>query len=217
MKDWFVAKKYYVLIFIVMVLGFGYYFFIYQSNQSSKETLSKLEKNDLFGAEQKIRTTSQSESKQKIVETIMIDMKGEVKNPGVYQSNKEERVMDVINRAGGLTEKADESQVNFAAHVRDEMIIFIPAKGQVSPIPSQNPTGGNTSGNGPGPKSNKINLNTADENELQNLPGIGPSKATAIVAFRNENGPFQTIEDLKKISGIGDKTFEKLKESIMVQ
>lgn len=204
-----------------MVFGGGYYFFIYQSTQSSEKALSKLEKNDQFEAEQKIKTNSQPEPQPepqpKIVETIMIDIKGEIKKPGVYQSNKEERVMDVINRAGGLTEKADESQVNFAAHVQDEMIIFIPAKGQVSPIPSQNPSGGITSANGAGPKSNKINLNTADENELQNLPGIGPSKATAIVAFRNENGPFQSIEDLKKISGIGDKTFEKLKDSIMVQ
>jgi competence protein ComEA len=217
LKDWFVAKKYYVLIFIVMVFGCGYYFFIYQSSQSSEKTISKLEKDDQLETEQKIKTNSQPEPQPKIVETIMIDIKGEVKKPGVYQSNKDERVMDVINRAGGLTEKADESQVNFAAHVQDEMIIFIPTKGQVSPIPPQNLTGGNTTANGTGPKSNKINLNTADENELQNLPGIGPSKATAIVAFRNENGPFQSIEDLKKISGIGDKTFEKLKESIMVQ
>jgi competence protein ComEA len=63
----------------------------------------------------------------------------------------------------------------------------------------------------------KININKADENELQNLTGIGPSKAAAIVQYRQDNGPFSTNEDLKKVSGIGDKTFEKLKETISVQ
>jgi competence protein ComEA len=147
--------------------------------------------------------------------TVVVDVKGEIKQPGVYQSNQNERVIDVIQKAGGLTDNADQNQVNFAAHVQDELVIYVPAKGEApssaelsSSSQVKNGSGGNTS---------KININKADENEFQNLTGIGPSKAAAIVQYRKDNGPFSTIEDLKKISGIGEKTFEKLKESITVQ
>ncbi|MEH7120806.1 helix-hairpin-helix domain-containing protein, partial [Neobacillus vireti] len=85
-----------------------------------------------------------------------------------------------------------------------------------SALPLQTGTGG-TASNGTGQKQGKINLNKADEAELQNLPGVGPAKAAAIIEFRETSGPFKTIEDLKNISGIGDKTFEKLKDLIDVK
>ena len=124
-------------------------------------------------------------------------------------------MIDVISRAGGLTDKADQVQVNFAEHVKDEMIIYIPAKGEEglsTPITS----GSNPSSSVGGQRSEKININKADETELQNLPGIGPAKAAAILEYRNTSGPFKAIEDLKNISGIGDKTFEKLKDLIVI-
>ena len=150
-------------------------------------------------------------------EKIIVDVKGQIKHPGVYQSSEGERVIDVITRAGGLTENGDASQVNFAEHVVDEMVIYIPAKGEEGQTTAG--TGGKNLTTSSGLASNnqgKIDLNKADVTELQNLPGIGPAKATAIIEYRDTNGKFNAIEDLKNISGIGDKTFEKLKDLILV-
>lgn len=214
-KEWFLEHKVYGLVAAFIALGCLYYFIIYQPEASTNQVISKIEKNDVPIEDDK----SQNEDKQKQrekVEFIMVDLKGEIKNPGVYQSNQKERVIDVIERAGGLTDKADERQVNFAAHVQDEMVIYIPEKGAINnlPVETANPT---ASASDNGTSNGKININNADEIKLQNLPGIGPSKAAMIVEYRKENGPFKGVEDLKKISGIGDKTFEKLKDSITVQ
>jgi competence protein ComEA len=216
LKDLLIQYKFYVLLLLFIVFGCAYYFFIYQPNPSANQTISQLEKNTPSNVDEKIKTKPKEELKPK-VETIMIDVKGEIKKPGVYQSNQGERVIDVINQAGGLTDKADESQINFAAHVQDEMVVYIPAKGEISANFSPDLSSFPSTATGSSQETKKINLNKADETELQNLPGIGPSKAASIISYRNENGPFQSIDDLKNISGIGDKTFEKLKESIMVQ
>lgn len=217
MKDWFVSHKYYVVAAVIIAFGCGYYFFIYQPSTISNQSISKLEKNNQSNSEQIKMNEQQPQPQHKSTEMIMIDIKGEIKKPGVYQSSQGERVIDVIKRAGGLTDKADESQINFAAHVQDEMVINVPSKGQEGSNPPTSSPSSSTTANSSGLNTNKINLNRADESELQNLPGIGPSKATAIITFRNENGPYQSIDDLKKVTGIGDKTFEKLKESITVQ
>jgi competence protein ComEA len=200
----------------MIVFGCAYYFFIYQPSPSTNQTISQLEKNTQLEVDEKIKTEPKEDLKPK-VETIMIDVKGEIKKPGVYQSNQGERVIDVIKQAGGLTDKADESQINFAAHVQDEMVVYIPAKGEISANLSPDLSSFPSTATSSSQETKKINLNKADETELQNLPGIGPSKAASIISYRSENGPFRSIDDLKKISGIGEKTFEKLKESIMVQ
>lgn len=154
-----------------------------------------------------------AETKPELPEKIMVDVKGQIKQPGVYQANTGERVIDIISRAGGLTDKADQGMVNFAERVEDEMIIYIPAKGEEG-LSSPASTGGNPAASIGSQKESKININKADETELQNLPGVGPAKAAAIVEYRNTSGPFKTVDDLKNISGIGDKTFEKLKDLI---
>jgi competence protein ComEA len=217
LKNWFVEHKFYLLVAAFILFGSIYFFYSNQPNLSSNQTINKLERKTLPDTDQNTKAKPEPESQTKPVETIMVDIKGEIKKPGVYQSSQGERVIDVINRAGGLTNKADESQINFAAHVQDEMVINIPTKGQINANPPLNSSVPTSTGNNTNPNTNKINLNKADENELQNLPGIGPSKAAAIISYRNENGLFQTVDDLKKISGIGDKTFEKLKELIIVQ
>ncbi|QCR32952.1 helix-hairpin-helix domain-containing protein [Lysinibacillus sp. SGAir0095] len=161
--------------------------------------------------------TSDVQTPEPIVETIMVDVKGAVKSPGVYVLTTDERIIDAIEMAGGYTEEAQSTAVNHAQKLQDEMLIYIPkigeeidqdhANGQVisSPAKSTDAT------------SVKVNLNSADVTELTTLPGIGASKAQAIIAFREENGSFKTIEDLKNVSGIGEKTFEKLKEYIVVR
>lgn len=199
------------------MLGCLYYFLIYQPENSSHQRISTLEKTETISRQNQTRQENQKPAAQKN-ETVMVDVKGEVKTPGVYQSRQTERVIDVIRRAGGLTDQADKTQVNFAAHIQDEMVIYIPAKGESNrSVPAENAAETVAHAHTGTISGKKININQADESELENLPGIGPSKAAAIVDYRKQNGSFQTIDDLKKISGIGDKSFEKLKESISVQ
>ncbi|MEH7272539.1 helix-hairpin-helix domain-containing protein [Neobacillus vireti] len=209
MKDWIIEHKKYVM--IAAVIAFAAIFYFLEESKSSVSNLENI-------VPQSITEEKETElSPEQITEpqSIIVDVKGQVKMPGVYSSAEGERVIDVINRAGGLTENGDESQVNFAEHVQDAMVIYIPAKGEEG-IAGDGGTAGSVMNTG-GDKQAKINLNKADENELQNLPGIGPSKAAAILEYRETNGVFKSVEDLKNISGIGDKTFEKLKDLITVK
>ncbi|WP_260631550.1 helix-hairpin-helix domain-containing protein [Neobacillus niacini] len=209
MKDWMTEHKLYVIITAIIIITAIFYFF--EENKSSETNIENI-------VPQEVQEEKDSPQPQEHIQetvSIIVDVKGQVKLPGVYSSSQGERVIDVINRAGGLTEIADESQVNFAQHVEDAMVIYIPAKGEEG---ISMPAGTSVSETAGGSSNQaKINLNKADENELQNLPGIGPSKAAAILEYRETNGQFKNVEDLKNISGIGDKTFDKLKDLITVQ
>lgn len=144
--------------------------------------------------------------------TLIVDVKGAVRKPGVYEAQDGERVIDLIEKAGGLLKTANELEVNFAMKVSDEMVLYIPFQGD------ENITVGQLTSVVVGTsEGGKINLNTATEKDLLTLPGIGPSKASLIIQYREENGSYKVIEDLMSVSGIGEKTFEKLKESITVR
>jgi competence protein ComEA len=216
MKDWLIEHKIHMAVVLLFIVGGFYYFYI----QSPVDTASLNSKSqDIVATKEEVMTESEKKATPaaNVPENIMVDVKGQVARPGVYQSNTGERVIDVIGRAGGLTAQADQTQVNFAEHVEDEMVIYIPGKGEEGSTLPQ-PTGSSgIASSGTGEKQGKIDINKADEQELQNLPGIGPAKAAAIIEFRNTSGPFKVIEDLKNISGIGDKTFEKLKDLIVVK
>ncbi len=146
--------------------------------------------------------------------TLVIDVKGAVQKPGVYEMENGSRVHDVIDEAGGLVNEADELAVNLAAPLEDGMVIYIPKKGEVKENPYVLPTEQKSNQEG---TNEKININLATLEELQTLPGIGPSKASSIIAYREENGPFAKIEDLLEVSGIGEKTLDKIKEEIVVK
>lgn len=147
---------------------------------------------------------------------IYVDVKGEVQAPGMFEMQAGDRVQDAILMAGGFTNQADQMQVNLAGLLTDQMMIIVPKHGQelvgldqtlaVSPVGSPS-----------GEDSTLININTAEVNELTELPGIGPKKAEQIIAHREANGSFQKIENLTDVSGIGEKTFEQLKDKITVQ
>lgn len=207
MKDWMYEHRSYVIIVVIIAFGAIFYFF-----EESKSSINNVE--NMVPSEITEKEDNQQQQQIQEIEKVIVDVKGQVKLPGVYSSSQGERVIDVIIRAGGLTDNADQSQVNFAEHVQDAMVIYIPAKGEEGILTAG--TSGNLSSAGED-KQGKINLNKADESELQNLPGIGPSKAAAILEYRETNGLFKSVEDLKNISGIGDKTFEKLKDLIIVQ
>ena len=140
---------------------------------------------------------------------IYVDIGGQVKNPGVYTVKEGTRVFEVIEKAGGLTEDAFIEQINQAEAVTDGQKIVIPSSedAQQSLMP-QTASGKDSSG--------LVNINSADSETLQEIPGVGPATAEKIIAYRTENGRFSSIEDLKNVSGIGDKTFEKMKDKITV-
>ena len=140
--------------------------------------------------------------------TYIVDIKGEVNRPGVYEVNTTSRVNDVIQLAGGFTDEADQNFVNLAQKVQDEMVIIIPKIGEEHYITSRSNMTIDDS---------RVNINQASKDELETLPGIGPAKAQAILDFREENGSFKEVEDLLQVNGIGEKTLENLIEYIDVR
>lgn len=147
----------------------------------------------------------------KIVEKVFVDVKGEVVNPGLYEVRQGDRLKFVIDRAGGFTAEADRKVINLAVKVSDEMMIYVPKIGEIETPLLAPSLPGTDSGEG------RININTATQQEFETLPGIGPAKASTFIQYREDHGPFATIEEIQNISGVGEKTFEKLKEYIYVQ
>lgn len=149
-------------------------------------------------------------------ETVIVDVKGQVHTPGVYTLPSGSRVLDAIAQAGGLLPEAEEKALNLAARLVDEMVIYVPLIGETETavsIPTiQNAASSNTQDN-----ESIVNINLADETLLMTLPGIGPSKAKAIIDFREDKGQFQSIDDIKEVTGIGDRTFDSLKDFISVK
>ncbi|MGD6779583.1 helix-hairpin-helix domain-containing protein [Sutcliffiella horikoshii] len=145
---------------------------------------------------------------------VLIDIKGHVMQPGVYRMKIGDRIIDAVEKAGGFMEGADSDKVNLAALLADEMVIIVPKEGEVidevvqQPVTNENAPTGNSGG--------LVNINTASVEELTSLTGIGPSKAKAIVDYRNENGLFKKEEDIMQVTGIGQKSFEKLRNEITV-
>ncbi|MGD6774461.1 helix-hairpin-helix domain-containing protein [Sutcliffiella horikoshii] len=145
---------------------------------------------------------------------VLIDIKGHVMQPGVYRMKIGDRIIDAVEKAGGFMEGADSDKVNLAALLADEMVIIVPKEGEVidevvqQPVTNESAPTGNSGG--------LVNINTASVEELTSLTGIGPSKAKAIVDYRNENGLFKKEEDIMQVTGIGQKSFEKLRNEITV-
>ena len=145
------------------------------------------------------------------VVVIFVDIKGAVKNPGVYQMKAGDRVKDALDAAGGLTGEADSQKVNLAQRVEDQMVIVVPKVGEEA---TEIPAGGTSK---EASKDGKVNINTATVEELKTLKGVGEKKAEAIIEYRKKNGSFKTKEDLMKVRGIGKKLFESFQERIVTQ
>ncbi|HCT96897.1 helix-hairpin-helix domain-containing protein [Vagococcus sp.] len=171
-------------------------------------------------SETAITTASEQDTlKSDSQEKWFVDIKGAIKFPGMYPVETDMRIFDVIELAGGLLEEADRNQVNLAEHVRDQMVIYIPKVGENLAevmLPTETSTSHHDSDHAQAENETLVNLNTATAQELQTLSGIGEKKAEAIITYRETNGSFQTIDDLKKVKGIGEKTFDSLKESITI-
>lgn len=152
-----------------------------------------------------------------VAATIFVDIGGEVTNPMLAELPEGSRVENAIQAAGGITEDADLTNINRAEFLEDGEKIYIPAKidgdSSSADINSEDSAAASTSN---AASAGKVNINTADSAGLQILNGVGPATAQKIIDYRTSSGRFKTIEDLKNVSGIGDKTFEKLKDYICV-
>ena len=193
-----------ILSVIFLIIIIIYNFFI----KNDKELIT----NDFIINSASINNTIINEKSEK----IKIYITGQIKNPGVIELEENSRIEDAINLAGGLTELANLNNVNLAYCLEDGQKLYIPSindQSDISYISIENGTNiiQETNFNS---QNSKININKADIVELQNLPGVGESLAQKIINYRNENGKFNSIEDLKNVSGIGEKKFESLKEYI---
>jgi competence protein ComEA len=151
---------------------------------------------------------------------IYVDIGGEVRNPGVYTVVEGTRLFEVIKAAGGLTDKAFTEQINQAEVVIDGQKVVIPSfedNNGTAAFGSSGNIGGTGEPAALGKDSQgRININLADSSVLQEIPGVGPATAEKIIAYREEKGKFSKIEDIKMVSGIGNKTFQKMKDKITV-
>ena len=180
------------LVLVVLALIIGSYLLF----PKEEATWEEIEESEV------VLTTSELETQ------VVIDIKGAVKKPGVYELDVGARVKDAVLLAGGLTTDAEESTLNLAEQIHDQQMIYVPNQEEVQEQPTNN--------EGTSQELTKININMADSMELQQLSGIGAAKAQAIIDYREENGKFQSIEALKEVSGIGEKTLERLREYLTI-
>lgn len=214
---------------LVLLLVIGS-FFIYKNYTAE----NKEEKNIVLNTKKDIKKDEEEEEEV----YYQVDIKGEVINPGIYTVKEGSRVIDVIRLAGDLTEVADTSVLNLSKKVKDEMVIIVYSYDEVvnftatkekEEIEQEACLSQNGIQNDACIKdstddtssssvviSGKVSLNTATLDELMTLPGIGESKAQAIIKYREEVGAFQNIEELKEVSGIGDAIFDQIKENITI-
>lgn len=219
-------KKYKNKIFIIIFIVFTAFSIIYTFSDEKYE-----EPKQAIVKEEALKKDSDKNKDEK----VFVDIKGLVVNPGVYELTNKNNVNDAINVAGGLTENSDTSNINLSKKLSDEMVIIIYSKEQIRQMKEskkiecskvndacikeadekgkldEEKTEEEVEEN-----SGLVNINSADKENLMKLEGIGESKAKAIVEYREKNGNFDAIEDIKKVSGIGEAAFEKIKDSITV-
>ena len=167
-----------------------------------------------------VNTTRVEETTTIMPQNCYVDIKGEVLRPGVYEFSCESRMQEVIKKAGGFTEEADETKINLAQKITDQMQIIVPnlhskqeegvTEGNYEKGNSSNTTSSNS-------KQGTVNINTATLEELQTIKGIGKKKAEAILQYRKEHGAFRTKEDLLQVKGIGKKALEAIESQVTFQ
>lgn len=185
----------------IVIISMIYYF----STIPSK----KISENEIFAEDSNAQTNDTNNEKY-----ITVYINGEVKNPKVYHMKDGSIMDDLIREAGGFTQNADmdrlKLQLNLALKLRDGDHIYIYSKNDSSTQTSSSSQLSSSEGG-------KVNLNTANKDELETVPGIGDVTAQKIIDYREKNGGFKTIDDLKKIDRIGEKTFEKFKDKVDIR
>ena len=167
-----------------------------------------------------VNTTRVEETTTIMPQNCYVDIKGEVLRPGVYEFSCESRMQEVIKKAGGFTEEADETKINLAQKITDQMQIIVPnvhSKQEDGLTEGNSEKGSSTNTSVSNSKQGTININTATLEELQTIKGIGKKKAEAILQYRKEHGSFRTKEDLLQVKGIGKKALEAIESQVTFQ
>ncbi|HEL1770187.1 helix-hairpin-helix domain-containing protein [Streptococcus suis] len=168
-----------------------------QQSSSSQEQLEEV-------------STEESEEPSQLV----VDVKGAVAKPGIYYLDAGSRVNDAVEAAGGLTSQADSKSINLAQKLSDEAVVYVASKDEnISVVAS---TTASSAMSQEEKNTNLVNLNTATEADLQTISGIGAKRAADIIAYREANGGFKSVDDLNNVSGIGDKTMESIRPYVTV-
>ena len=185
-------------------------------NEQRDKKIVEFEENYIQSSSTGNSSAFAEEQPQKVIK-IIVDVKGEVNNPGVYEFEQGSRVMDAIEAAGGLTEKADRNEVNLAEKLYDAMDITVPSI-KASKTSSASKASGGSSNKKPVVDNSTliVNINTASAEQLTQLINIGPSLAKMIVDYREEKGPFQSKEHIMRVKGIGVSVYEGIKDNITI-
>lgn len=213
-------KKYIIMISSISLLLIFISLYVYFNNNQYEEII-------ISDNEEIVEITTQITTN----DIIYVDVKGAVKKPGVYELTSSDKVIDAINKAGGLSSSASTNNINLSKKLTNEMVIYVFTKKELSTTTTSQPNNipcncetieinncidnkeSNTTTN---IQTTKININTATKEQLITLNGIGESKAEAILEYRNTKGTFTKIEDILNVSGISNTIYEKIKENITV-
>lgn len=232
-------KKIIISVILLIILAIGFVIYILAGNSNDYSTLD-LENDALVDSGKNVENEQENSMQsadntnvtddgndidntnqvtEEVVE-IAVHITGEVKKQGLIYLKEGSRVADAIEKAGGETKNADLSQINLAYVLQDGQKIYVPNKNEkISQYITGNSGNNDTEENNTSNLSkedSKVNINTANQSELDSLPGIGPSIAQKIIDYREENGNFKTIEELQNVKGIGDSKYEEIKDRVTV-
>ena len=214
-------KKYLILascLVLFAVAGIGYFM---------------LNNNDSVITDVLAETTSTTSAVKEESIKLYFDIKGSVKKPGVYEFTQGDKIIDAINKAGGLTKNATTNNLNLSKKLTNEMVIYVFSKNELTTtkayeqisnaseckcetIEINNCVDKNTTNESTNNETSKININTDNKEKLMTISGIGSSKADAIIVYRTKNGNFKTTEDIMNVSGISKTIYDKIKDTITV-
>lgn len=227
----FIDERKFIIIGILFVISFVMIFFVFAYFYFNEDS----ENVNYYEPILEVKEEKEVEDEVLVVNYFYVDIKGEVKKPGTYKIEEGKRVIDVINLAGGLTKSADTSANNLSMKVKDEMVIVIYSDDEIKDFETVKEKESLITNNCNRKNNNIINdscvsneefsdvsdvvkelvsINSASKEELMTVSGIGESKALAIIEYRNKNGLFKDISEVKNVSGIGDSLYEKIKDYI---
>ena len=229
----FNKKQKIIIVVIGSMIIIACLYYIYTKDNATVISTEEITEENIVGNLEEIREKTTEENKK-----IIVHVSGAVNKEGIVELEENSRISDAINKAEGLKENADTKNINLAFKLEDGMKIYIPTIGEVIEgnekrqnenmidetdqyitsssgiIQAQNTIDGT---NEVKSETEKININTATQTELETLPGIGPSTSLKIINYREENGKFKSIEEIKEVSGIGDAKYENIKDLICVK
>lgn len=225
---WLMDKKMYIV--VVLLAAGGFYYANRQPAADNSALLSSSQSmSENSGQSSSVSSVAASASSAASAANaeVVCDISGAVKHHGVYRLKNGARLEDLIEKAGGLTKDAQLQAINRSQLLKDQDKIYIPGKGDkteaaqtansaAASAPASSPSASASSSTSGAASGDLINLNTATASDLQKLNGIGEKKAEQIIAYRQEKGSFKSIDELKEVSGIGDKTFAAIKDQLTI-